>query len=303
MNRVSGEPPAKVPRLEAELLVDAHAALGEGPVWDETGGCLWWVDILGEAIHRTDPGSGRDETMPIGQVIGAVALRASGGLVAAVRDGFVAVDPATGRIDLLAQVESGDPTTRMNDGKVDPAGRFWAGTMGLDHRPRAGTLYRLDPDLRVTPVLHGTTISNGLDWSLDGRTMYYIDTPTRRVDRFAFDSSTGAIASRTSAIAFRDRAGSPDGMTVDSEGYLWVALWDGWAVERYAPDGRLDRLVEVPAAQASSCTFGGPNLDLLFITTAQEGFPLGGLPEQPHAGGLFVCMPGVRGRTPFRFAG
>jgi sugar lactone lactonase YvrE len=303
MNGVRVESPASVPRLEAELFVDAHAALGEGPVWDDRENCLWWVDILGEAIHRTDPSSRRDEVVPIGQYVGAVALRASGGLVAAVRDGFVAVDPASGRLDLLAPVEVHDPATRMNDGKVDPAGRFWAGTMGVDPRPGAGTLYRLDADLRVTAVLPGTTISNGLDWSLDGRTMYYIDTPTRRVDRFAFDSASGALAGRAPAVAIREGAGGPDGMTVDAEGYLWVALWDGWAVERYSPDGRLDRRVEVPAQQASSCAFGGPDLDMLFITTAQEGFPPGGLPDQPHAGGVFVCRPGVRGRAPFRFAG
>jgi len=236
-------------------------------------------------------------------MIGAAALRSSGGLVLAVRDGFGALDPASGRFDMIAPVEADDPTIRMNDGKVDPAGRFWAGTMGVDHRPGVGTLYRLDPDLRVSPMVTGVSISNGLDWSLDGRTMYYIDTPTRRVDRFAFEVATGSIAERTPAVAIRDGAGSPDGMTVDAEGFLWVALWDGWSVERYSPDGRLDRRVEVPAAQTSSCAFGGPDLDLLFITTAQEGFPPGGHPDQPHAGGLFVCRPGVRGRGPFQFAG
>jgi len=303
MNRLSLESAAYFPRIQAELLVDAHASLGEGPVWDERDGCLWWVDIMGQAIHRSDPATGRDEIVPIGQLVGAVVSRASGGLVAAVQDGFVALDPASGKIEVLALVEADDPTMRMNDGKVDPQGRFWAGTMGVDHRPEAGTLYRLDPDLRVTPMISGTTISNGLDWSLDGRTMYYIDTPTRRVDRFDFEPATGAIAGRTPAVAIREGAGSPDGMTVDADGFLWVALWDGWAVERYSPDGRLDRRVEVPAQQASSCAFGGPDLDLLFITTAQEGFPPGGLPDQPHAGGLFVCSPGVRGRAPFRFAG
>jgi sugar lactone lactonase YvrE len=303
MSRMSIQAPTDVPSIQADLLVDAHANLGEGPVWDDREGWLWWVDILGEAIHRTDPATGRDDTVPVGQLIGAVVVRASGMLVAAVREGFVAVDPASGRIELLAPVEADDRTTRMNDGKVDPAGRFWAGTMGVDHRPNAGALYRLDPDLRVTAMVPRTTISNGLDWSPDARTMYYIDTPTRRVDRFDFDPSTGAITGRAPAIPIREGAGSPDGMTVDADGYLWVALWDGWAVERYSPDGRLDRRVEVPVQQASSCAFGGPDLDQLFITTAQEGFPPGGMPDQPHAGGLFVCRPGVRGRASFRFAG
>ena len=303
MNLVGTQALTGLHRIQADLLVDAHADLGEGPVWDDRERCLWWVDIMGEAIHRTDPASGRDDIVPVGQLVGAVVLRASGGLVAAVQDGFVAVDPDSGRVERLAPVEAADPTTRMNDGKVDPAGRFWAGTMGVDHRPNGGALYRLDADLRVTPMVPRTTISNGLDWSADGRTMYYIDTPTRRVDRFDFDLATGAITGRMPAVAIRDGAGSPDGMTLDTDGFLWVALWDGWAVERYSPDGRLDRRVEVPAQQASSCAFGGPDLDQLFITTAQEGFPPGGLPDQPHAGGLFVCTPGVRGRAPHRFAG
>jgi len=296
-------PPTGIDNVKAELLVGARASLGEGPVWDDREGCLWWVDILGETVHRTDPSTADDAVLPIGRMPGAVGLRESGGLVAAVRDGFGALDPATGRFEILVPVDADDPSMRMNDGKVDPAGRFWAGTTDLDHRPGLGTLYRLDPDLRVSPMLRDVTISNGLDWSLDGRTMYFIDTPTRRVDAFVFDLESGAIVDRRPAVEIRDAAGSPDGMTLDAEGYLWVALWGGWGIERYAPDGRLDMRVEVPAEQASSCTFGGPDLDLLFITTARKGFPAGGRPEQPEAGGLFVCRPGPRGRPAFRFAG
>jgi sugar lactone lactonase YvrE len=288
---------------QAELLVDARASLGEGPVWDDREGCLWWVDIYGETVHRTDPATGREDVLPIGRMPGAMGLRESGGLVAAVRDGFGFLDPETRKFEIVAPVDADDPTMRMNDGKVDPFGRFWAGTTDMDHRPGLGTLYRLDPDLRTNPVLRDVTISNGLDWSLDNRTMYFIDTPTRRVDAFTFDPAGGTIADRRPAVAIREGAGSPDGMTLDVEGFLWVALWGGWGVERYAPDGRLDRRIEVPAEQTSSCTFGGPDLDLLFITTASKGFPPGGRPEQPQAGGLFVCRPGPRGRPAFRFAG
>jgi sugar lactone lactonase YvrE len=289
-------------RIQADLLVDARAALGEGPVWDEREHCLWWVDIMGNSVHRTNPADLRDDAYPVGQFVGSLALREEGGLILALSEGFATFDPTDGRVELIAPVESDDPSTRMNDGKVDPTGRFWAGTMGVDHRADAGTLYRLDVDRRVTPMLTPVTISNGLDWSLDRRTMYYIDTRTRRVDQFDYDVSTGAISNRRPFIEVPERAGSPDGMTVDAEGYLWVALWNGWAVQRYTPDGRLDMRVDVPAAETSSCAFGGSDLDQLFITTAQEGFPAGGKLDQPHAGSLFVCRPGPRGRLPFRFA-
>jgi sugar lactone lactonase YvrE len=296
-------PPFDVPRISAELVADARTMLGEGPIWDDREQCVWWVDILGESLHRTDPVTGQDDVIPVGQMVGALGLRDRGGLVAASRDGFVGIDAASGRIERLADVEADRPSSRMNDGKVDPRGRFWAGTTDIDHRAGLGTLYRLDADLTVSPMLPEVTISNGLDWTADGATMYFIDTPTRRVDRFSFDPSTGSIADRTMAVSIRPRAGDPDGMTLDAEDHLWVALWDGWAVERYAPDGSLELRVEVPAAQATSCTFGGSDLDLLFITTAQKDFPAGGKPDQPHAGGLFVCRPGVRGRPAHRFAG
>ena len=192
---------------------------------------------------------------------------------------------------------------RMNDGKVDPSGRFWAGSMATDEHAGAGTLYRLDPDRSVTPMLDGLTISNGLDWSDDRRTMYYIDTGTGRVDRFAYDDVEGAISDRQPLVTIAAADGFPDGMTLDAEGFLWVALFDGWGVNRYAPDGRLDRRIELPAQQVTSVTFGGPDYAELYITTGQEGFPPGGRPDQPHAGGVFRCDPGVRGRPANRFLG
>jgi sugar lactone lactonase YvrE len=286
----------------AELFVDVGARLGEGPVWDDRDGCLWWVDITGEAVHRTDLATRRDHAIPVGQMVGAVGLRAEAGLIAALQDGFATIDPG-GRLELVAPIEQDNAETRMNDGKVDPAGRFWAGTMEIAEKRAIGTLYRLDPDFGVTSTVSNLAITNGLDWSLDGRTMYYIDTPTRRVDRFGFDEATGALSNRRVCFPIRDGAGGPDGMTVDAEGFLWVALWDGWGVERYAPDGTLDRRIHVPAAQTTSCAFGGPDLDLLFITSAQKDLPPSTRADQPHAGAVFVCQPGVRGRLPFRFAG
>jgi sugar lactone lactonase YvrE len=286
-----------------ELVIDAHAELAESPVWDDRTGRLVWVDLLGGIVHLTDIAIGADVAIPVGQIVGAVALCEDGRLVIAIEDGFARLDPSRGHVEVIAPVTAGDAGLRMNDGKVDPSGRFWAGSMAIDERAGAGTLYRLDPDRSVTPVVGGLTIPNGLDWSADRRTIYYIDTTTSRVDRFDYDDATGTVSGRAPVVAIEPSRGYPDGMTLDAEGFLWVALFDGWGVHRYAPDGRLDRRIEVPAAQCTSVTFGGRDYDELYITTGQEGFPPGGLPDQPHAGGVFRCRPGVRGRPPNRFRG
>ena len=289
--------------LTPELVFDARAELAESPVWDDRRARLWWVDIMAGIVHLTDPSTGSDRTFAAGQPVGALGLRERGGPVLAVRDGFASLREQGG-LDLIAAVEIDDRTTRMNDGKVGPDGGFWAGTMAMDERPGAGRLYRLDPDGTVSEQLDGVTISNGLDWSDDGRHFYYIDTPTRRVDRFDVAADGRAISGRQVAVDRGARAtGWPDGMTVDADGYLWVCLWDGWAVERYSPDGRLDQRIALPVAQVTSCAFGGPNLEELYITTAREGFPAGGRHDQQHAGSIFRVRPGVRGRRSFRFPG
>jgi sugar lactone lactonase YvrE len=288
--------------LVPELVLDARAELAEGPVWDDRRARLWWVDIMAGIVHLTDPATGSDSAIAVGQPVGALGLRRRGKPVLAVRDGFASLRE-DGGLDLIAEVEIDDPTMRMNDGKVGPDGGFWAGTMAIDERPGVGRLYRLDPHGSVDRLLKGTTISNGLDWSADGRVLYYIDTPTRRVDRFDVGRDGRTLSRRRSAVDLGRSAGLPDGLTVDTHGYLWVCLWDGWAVERYSPEGRLDRRIEIPAAQVTSCAFGGPDLEELFITTAQEGFPTGGRSDQPHAGGIFRVRPGVRGRPSHRFAG
>jgi sugar lactone lactonase YvrE len=286
-----------------ELIVDAHAALGEGPVWDDRAGRLYWIDLLGGIIHRTDPATGADETIAIGMAVGCLALRAGGGLVLGVADGFATVASSGIDFELILPVLASDAGTRMNDGKPDPAGRLWAGWMSWDATHGAGGLFRLDPDLSLTRVLDGLTIPNGLDWSSDGRTMYYIDSPTGRVDRFEFDMGTGTMSAARPFVTIPSDHGLPDGMTIDAEGHLWVALFDGWGVHRYAPDGTLEDRIEVPAQQVTSVAFGGSDLDELYITTGQEDFPAAGKPDQPHAGGLFRCRPGVSGRLPNRFGG
>jgi sugar lactone lactonase YvrE len=282
---------------DVELVVDAHAELGEGPVWDSVRGILYWLDVLAGHLHVFDPRTGLDRVLEFGEPIGSVAPRTSGDLLLATPRGFVVADPDNGvRTTVLAPVEADNPDTRMNDGGVDPAGRFWAGTM-IDGTAGAGTLYRLEPDGDVRPTVTGVSISNGIGWSPDGRTMYYIDTPTGGVDAFDFDVATGAATGRRRVIDLSTSdVGSPDRLAVDAEGFVWVATWGSAAVRRFAPDGVPDAVVTLPVTAVSSCAFGGADLGDLYVTTATYGLTPDERRAQPSAGGLFRCRPGVRGQ-------
>ncbi len=270
------------------------AELGEGPVWADGEQALYWLDIPADRVHRL-AADGQLASWDAGQPVGAVVPRASGGLVLAARDGFVAMDQATGALTLLAAVEADRPENRMNDGACDRAGRFFAGTMADDERPGAGTLYRLDPDLTVTTMLTGTGISNGIGWSPDERLMYYIDSHTHQVDVFDYDPATGAIDGRRRFAAVGQGDVMPDGLTVDADGGVWVAVWGGGALLHHDPAGRLRQTIEIPAAHVTSCVFGGPDLDRLYITTAAG--------DGAGAGALFVTEPGVTGQPSHPFRG
>jgi sugar lactone lactonase YvrE len=283
-----------------EVVVAAECELGEGPVWDARSGRIAWVDILGRQVHLHDPTTGATESIATPLDVGAIVPRLAGGFMAALQDGFWVVGDGPAR--RVATVPEARPEIRFNDGKCDPAGRFWAGTMPYDEVSPAGSLYRLARDGSVAQVLDGVTISNGLAWSGDGTTLYYIDTPTRRVDAFAYDAATGEIANRRVAIEIPDGAGWPDGMTIDAEDGLWVALWGGSALHRYV-DGRLDRVITLPVSQPTSCAFGGPNLDQLYITSAWKGLSNAARREEPLAGGLFRIRPGVRGTAAVSYDG
>jgi sugar lactone lactonase YvrE len=289
--------------VKAELLLDARAELGEGPAWDLSEGLLVWVDIAQHLVHLYEPVSATDEAIEVGQPVGAAVPRASGGLVLAMRDGFAALDLVDHSITPIAEVEAEVPSNRMNDGKCDPIGRFWAGTMSMALEPGAGALYRLDPGGGVARVLENVTISNGLDWTEGDTSMYYIDSPTQRVDVFDFDLAIGSITNRRTAFEIDPGIGMPDGMTLDAEGGLWVALWGGGAVHRYDVDGKLDAVVELPVSQVTSCAFGGDSLDRLFITSARTELGEAELADQPLAGGLFCSDPGIKGRPANRFSG
>ena len=288
---------------EPELVLDLRADLLEGPVWDAARARLLFVDIMRGHVHEFDPATSRDRILDVGQPVGAVTPTSRGDWVVAAWRGFCRVDPETGRTSVIAEVEADRDDTRMNDGYVDPRGRLWAGTMSVVKAPEQGALYRLDPDGHVHTMLRHVSISNGLDWSDDGRTMYFVDSPTQSVDVFDFEMATGAIANRRTLIRVGQVHGTPDGLTLDADGYLWVTLWSGGEVRRYAPDGSLAAVIRVPTAYPTSCAFGGPDLRDLYITTATVKLSDPDRAEQPAAGGLFRARPGPTGRPPNRFKG
>ena len=284
--------------VTTEVVVRANAELGEGPVWDVRSGRLAWVDILGRQIHLTDPRTGATESIEVPSPVGAIAPRVAGGFVAALEDGFWVIGDGPPR--RIATVPEARPELRFNDGKSDPRGRFWAGTMAYDEAAGAGSLYRLDAAGSVSRVLAGVTISNGLAWSDDAATMYYIDSPTQRIDAFSYAAETGEIRDRRPVVHIPAELGSPDGMTIDADGGLWVALWGGGAIHRYL-DGRLDRVIRLPVSRPTSCTFGGPDLDELYVTSAWKGLSADARRAEPLAGALFRVRPGVRGVPPSVF--
>ena len=289
-------------RQRPEIAIDSRATLGEGPVWDEQRQLLLWLDILPGLVHRFDPATGSDDVFRVGKPVGSAGLRRGGGLVLAVEDGFALLDKDWQRVG-RAVVEHPGPRARFNEGKCDPAGRFLAGTMAYDLTPGAGSLYRLDPDLTVTKMLDGVTISNGLAWSANGTTMYYIDSPTQGVDAFDYDPGTGRLANQRRIVDIPAAAGLPDGMTIDTEGCLWVALYGGAAVHRYTPEGRLDTTLSFPATNITCPVFGGPGLGLLYVTSARDGLDERQLAAQPHAGAVFTADVGAQGLPGLRFAG
>ncbi|RBY83916.1 SMP-30/gluconolactonase/LRE family protein [Geodermatophilus sp. TF02-6] len=276
-----------------EQVTDVVAYHGEGPVWSPRWGGLRWVDMLaGDVLHlRAD---GAVERRSVGEIAAALRPRRGGGAVIGIERGFALEEP-DGTVRALDEVWS-DPSVRMNEGGCDPDGRFYCGSMAYDQRPGAAALYRLDPDGSVHVVLEGVTVSNGLEWSPDGALAYYNDTATHSIAVFDYDRDAGLIGRRV----FAELEYRPDGLTVDAEGGVWTALADGGAVRRYTPDGQLDAVVEVPARKVTACTFGGTDLDQLFITTSREGLEPG---EDPLAGALFRADVGVRGTPVREFAG
>jgi sugar lactone lactonase YvrE len=290
--------------VKTDVVLRHAGVLCEGPLWDPRIERLLWVDIPRGLVHRLDVATTEDVVVhDLAQPAGCVALRDAGGYLVATERGVATADQNWKSVNEIAVLPGQPVLTRTNDGGCDPWGSFWVGTLAYDERPGAASLYRVEPDGGVSQVLDGVSVSNGIDWSPDRSVMYYVDSGTGRVDVFDADPTDGQVTGRRPFVEI-DLAGAvPDGLAVDAEGFVWVAVWDGARVRRYAPDGRLDREVPLPVDQVTSVAFGGPRLDALYITTAREGLTAAERDRQPLAGSVFVHDPGVRGRPPNTWAG
>lgn len=283
-----------------ECIAAVGATLGEGPVWDAREEALYWVDIPEKRVFRWSEADSV-QTIEVPRHVCSLLPRASGGFIGAGYDGFLAIG-ADLSTELISDPEPGLPNNRFNDGKVDRSGRFWAGTMDRAEAQDSGSLYRLDPDLSWQRIDTGYRVTNGPAFSVDGRTLYHTDSARQRV--YALDlAADGSASNRRVHLQFGEGDGYPDGMTIDAEDCLWIAFWDGWCVRRFAPSGERLAELRVPVQRPTSCTFGGRDLERLFITSASRDLSPEARAAQPQAGGLFVANPGVRGVAEAMFAG
>ena len=288
---------------DVEVFADLRADVGEAPHWDDRSKTLLLVDLTGGAVFRYDQSGAEVISFSVGQEVGAVVPRRDGGLVLAVRDGVAVATVGGEDFEIVAPVEREIPGNRMNDAKCDPAGRLFAGTTAFDFSPHSAALYRVEPDRSFQPVVRGVTQSNGLAWSPSGSRMYFIDSATQGVDVFDYDIATGSISNRRRLVTIERAQGTPDGMTIDNKGNLWVACFGDAAVRCFSPAGiQLDE-VFFPVTQVTSCTFGGPDLADLYVTSAAYRLRAEQLKREPHAGATFVCHPGAVGMPAPSFAG
>jgi sugar lactone lactonase YvrE len=283
-----------------QCVADVHAVLGEGPVWVQREAALYWLDIKGRKIFRLDQ-RGELSEWPTPFRVGSVAPRKSGGFIAGTDEGIAHIDLEAGEFEIVARPEERLPDNRFNDGKIDRRGRFWAGSMDDREREASGTLYCFDEGLSWTVVDQGYKVTNGPAFSPSGERMYHND--SARQVTYAFDLEDGRAVNRQPFLHFGEGQGYPDGMTVDSEGCLWIAFWDGGCIRRYSDKGEWLETVDLPVSRPTSCAFGGPDLDRLYITSASIGLDTGARAVQPNAGGLFMLTPGVRGLADVPFAG
>ncbi len=280
----------------AQLEYEIKPLLGEGAFWNHRTQEFWWVDIEGKKLHIYNPGNKTNRSHDMPSRIGTVVPQTDSTAVVALEDGVYIKNLLSGALDRISDAEGDNPANRFNDGKCDPNGNLWVGSMRMDQTIPGATLYKVAPSGETTRMLDSITISNGIVWTKDSRTMYYIDTPTGTIRGFDFDPKTNEISNERVAVEVSESLGFPDGMAIDAEDKLWVGLWNGNSVVRFDPiTGELMKTIEVPAHNVTACAFGGPNLDILYITTASLDMTDEEKEKYPLAGSIFVADPGVRG--------
>ncbi|HEY0278550.1 MAG TPA: SMP-30/gluconolactonase/LRE family protein [Solirubrobacterales bacterium] len=289
----------------ASVVVECGNELGETPIWDEAAGLLHWVDVFAGAVYSLDPaGDGVPRRFEHGVELGAVAPRASGGLVLGASRALIATDLDGGNAETLVAVEPDRPDNRFNDCRVDPSGRFFCGTKtNGDSGGSSGALYRIDADLSATVAIADTGLANGIGWSPDATTLYFIDSPLQRLDAYEFDLATGNVGARRTVAEIDPDDGLPDGLAVDAEGGIWVALVRGGVIRRFDPDGHIDAEVPLPVANPTCPGFGGPDLGTLYVTSAHLRSDPRYADDHPLAGALFAIDVGVKGVPSPPFAG
>jgi len=294
-----------VDSVSAELIYQTHTLIGEGSIWDVENQLLYWVDIMRNQVYAFNPENCSNTGYDVKENVGTVVLREKGGLMLALEGGFAGLDLQTGMVEKIIDPEAHLADNRFNDGKCDPRGRFWAGTMAYDSKHGAGSLYCMETDLTVSKKIENVTISNGLVWNGAQSTFHYIDTRAYSVDAYDYQPESGAISNKRSLIQFPVGGPGPDGMAIDEEDFLWVALYGGSRVVRIHPQsGEIVYQVLIPGAkQITSCAFGGRDLNQLYITSAAQKLSEDALKEQPHAGGLFRVTVPFKGVPSAKFKG
>ena len=288
--------------MNISSIANTHDILGETPVWSPREQALYWVDVRRPAVHRCDSATGAIRTWSMPELVGCLAMCANGDLLVGLRSSIRRFNTATENLAIVAAPESGNPQMRLNDGRCDRRGRFWAGSMNDVTRGPEGTLYRLESSGACVPVIGKIFIPNSLAWSPDNRTMYFAGPDRRTLFAYDFEPASGAMSNRRPFAEYAAPA-FPDGATVDADGCLWCAAYDGWRITRFAPDGRIDRIVEVPVQCPTAVTFGGPDMRTLFVTTARQRIAEDALAKQPLAGAVLALDVGVAGLAEPLFIG
>jgi sugar lactone lactonase YvrE len=291
---------SQVLQYPLQNILEARARLGECPMWDSNNKLLYWVDIFNHRVHQFNPATGKDLFFDVGDVVGAIATAGKDRLIMVLRRHLAFLNTNTGEVTPILEIEVNLPNNRLNDGKCDAQGRFWFGSMCTSEKPHA-SLYRYDADGSLRMMETGLTISNGLGWSPDQKTFYLSDSPHQKIYAYDFNSVTGSIINRRVFVDLTDESFYPDGLTIDSQGNIWSAMWDGWCVIRFNPQGEEILRINLPVQLPTSCTFGGEDLQTLYITTASVGLSQGEIEKSFYSGDLFALQTDVRGLPSYDF--